>query len=139
MRQILIFVSVCFCLLACKKETTNPSAQSAPSALFGKWELRNAYGGPAGQPTVFQPGNGDIYLFNSDGTYAYFLNGVQVGSGTFRYEKNGYDAGNGIKYDEIFFGNGSPGEILILNGTQLTIRGPLALNPETVYAKVADQ
>ncbi len=50
--------------------------------IAGKWEIRKSVGGIAALIT-YPPGNGNIYEFNSDGTYKHFFNGSADESGNY--------------------------------------------------------
>jgi len=67
MRAILLLFLVAVCALACKK------SEPVKPGLFGKWEIHRRYGSLLGFDSIYKAGNGNIYQFNSDSTYKYYV------------------------------------------------------------------
>jgi len=77
MKKALLFIAIVSSLAACKKEKTTTNAN-----VFGKWELR-AIQGSLPTPLLKNPGNGDIYRFNSDSTYVRYIDNKVQSQGKF--------------------------------------------------------
>jgi len=116
--KVFLTITVAICsLMACKKSENVPATPN----LNGKWELRRYHGGFPGVDSTLVAGNGTIYQFNSDNTYKYFVKGTLTSQGTYQYKKNGYKDGGTATYDEVLFDNAVNGDMVVLNGTKLTI------------------
>jgi hypothetical protein len=114
MKKILSLVFIIAGLLSCKKENVEVSP-----GLFGKWEIRRTYGGFAGSNTVYKPGNGTTYQFNSDSTFKQYYDGQFSTQGTFHIRS--FFPPSGYNYEEIRFNNDTIGERFAFSGTKLTI------------------
>jgi hypothetical protein len=100
-------------LMACKKTVITPG-------LFGKWELRRASGGDfAYQDSVYKPGNGNIYQFNTDSTYKAYINHNLSSQGKFHILKNTNPAGNGV--DILIFNSNTEGFPIMLSDTTMIL------------------
>jgi hypothetical protein len=131
-RTFLLIIVSAWCLVACKK-----SSNISPG-LFGKWELRSYHGGYPGVDSTFAAGNGTFYQFNSDSTYKYFIKGKLSSQGTYHYKKNGYKDSGMASYDELLFNNFANGEMVVLNGTELTMGNTWSDGLAYDYQKVAN-
>ena len=113
MKTFLLVLAAACCLTACKKSTP------LSPGLFGKWELREGYGGIAGFDSVYKAGNGRICLFKSDSSYAFYNKSKLLSSGIFHIRPL-TGAPLGQPY-QIFFDNLTYGEPFIIKGTRMTI------------------
>ena len=130
MKKIFLLMIVVSGLAACKK-----SQQVAPpSALTGKWELRNVLGGF--KDSSYAAGNGTIYQFSSNNTFKHFTNGTQDDQGTYEYKKDGVTF-SGYKYDALILNN-TPGQLVTLNGNKLSIGTAVADGPQLDFEKISD-
>lgn len=126
----ILFVALCF--FGCKKYNVTP-----PS-ITGLWELRNIINGSASSDSTYGAGNGNVYQFNSDNTYAKFKNDtVLITKGTFVIYPNSttvdHESYNTITFD----GNKATTQVIqVANGNTLTLG--LIYNGGTayLYAKV---
>lgn len=133
MKPFLLTIAVCFCLLSCQK------AEVVSPGMFGKWELHRMYGGLYYRDTTFVAGNGTVYQFNNDSTYHFFQKNKPTRSGTYSYVKDGYDGGGPNKFDELIFDNAPNGDMIVMEGTKLTIGNTWTDNIAVEYIKIADQ
>jgi hypothetical protein len=130
MKAILFSIVIACCLLACKKESVRPG-------LFGKWELRRVQGGDfVAVDSVFKPGNGNAYQFNSDSTYKKFVKGVLSSSGRFHIPKNNSPVEN--YFVVILFDNDTTGEAFAMNGVELTLGSAASGGLESDYQKISN-
>ena len=112
MRLILSLIIAAFCMCSCKK-----SGPVTPG-LFGKWELRNVYGGLSYRDSVYKPGNGNIFQLYSDSTYKHFSKNKMDQQGSFHILKSIFPSGSSV--DEIIFENYLSDQIVV-TGTKMTI------------------
>jgi len=111
-KYLLIVFAVCS-LGACKKGGVSPG-------LFGKWELREVSGGDfAYQDSVYKPGNGNIYQFNADSTYAVYLNHTVSAHGTFHIRKNTNPSANSVNI--LLFDSSTESLPITVSGTTMTL------------------
>ena len=115
MRQVVLFILLALCVMACQKD------KPITPGIFGKWELRRVYGGLLGFDSTYKAGNGTIYQFNSDSTYKHFTNKKQDAQGIFHIQINNNPTANSISTYTILFDNTTYGEPLTINGTSITI------------------
>ena len=133
MKKILLIIIIGCGFIACKKGGTVPSIN-----ITGKWELHKTYGGFIQPPdSIYQAGNGNILLFNNDGTYKRYANGAVTLQGTYRVVHNGYKSGSNV-YDELVFDNDSSGSIASINGSILTISSLIPDVGSSDYEKIAN-
>ena len=113
MKRILLIVFVVCLISACKKTGVSPG-------LFGKWELREAAGGDfAYQDSVYKPGSGNIYQFNTDSTYTAYLNHNQSAHGIFHIRKSTNPSENSV--DILLFDSNTEGLPITINGTTMML------------------
>ena len=112
MKLILSLIMVAFCICSCKK-----SVPVTPG-LFGKWELRNVYGGLSYRDSVYKLGNGNIFQLYSDSTYKHFSKNKLDQQGSFHILKSIFPSGSST--DEIIFENYLSDQIVV-TGTKMTI------------------
>ncbi|MFI5162496.1 MAG: hypothetical protein ACHQHN_14545 [Sphingobacteriales bacterium] len=130
MKTFLFSIAIACCLLACKKESVRPG-------LFGKWELRHVHGGDFVEvDTVYKPGNGNAYQFNSDSTYKKYVKGVLSSSGRFHIPKNNSPSENYIVV--IVFDNDTSGEPFAMTGVELTLGTASSGGIESDYQKISN-
>jgi hypothetical protein len=113
MKRILLIVLVICTWSACKKTGVSPG-------LFGKWELREASGGDfVYQDSVYKPGNGNIYQFNADSTYAAYLNHNLSAHGVFHIRKNTNPSANSV--DILLVDSNTEGMPITISGTTMVL------------------
>ncbi len=126
MKRLLLIVLVASSLAACKKSGVTPSGN-----IVGKWELHERKGGfiqPA--DSTYTAGNGNIYQFNSNGSYQEYVNGTLAVSGTYRLDK-----------DTLYFNNNSYGDqanysLITVSGNTLTFEPQMADMGTMIYNKL---
>ena len=103
MKFPLALLIIIICFFSCKKESPDTTALNA--TLAGKWELRSETDAAGTGATLSIPaGNGDIYLFNQNGTYTHYTAGQVYDSGTYTVQLNVTDVSfGGAKVDFIRF------------------------------------
>jgi len=106
MKKYLSLLIIALCFFSCKKESPDTTALNA--SLAGKWELSSTSAGTSGQILTVQPGNGNIYQFNGDGSYARYAGSLKEDSGTYTVQEN---------VQNVF---GSKGDIITFSGTKST-------------------
>jgi hypothetical protein len=114
---ILLPVVVILLLFSCTK------GEKSSSVLFGKWEVRKAYGGNINPPdSTYVSGNGNIMQFNSDSTYIAYTNHKQSAQGVFHIYKNVFKTGSTF-YDELSWGTDTAfRSVIIINNNFMTIK-----------------
>ncbi len=113
MKRVLLIVFVACLISACKKTGVSPG-------LFGKWELREVSGGDfAYQDSVYKPGSGNIYQFNTDSTYTAYLNHNVSAHGVFHILKNTNPSANYV--DMLYFDSNPEGWPITISGTTMTL------------------
>jgi hypothetical protein len=124
---LLIIVTICG-LIACKKTGVKPG-------LFGKWELRRAYGGLSYRDSAYSAGNGNIYQFGADSTYKLFIKGKVNAQGTFHIVKLVYAGSTsaGIVFDD----SGNP-EPFVFGGTKFTLGTSIDDGIASEYQKISN-
>jgi len=126
MKKFLFIVLVASSLAACKKNGVPPTVN-----IVGKWELHERKGGfiqPA--DSTYHAGNGNIYQFNSNGSYQEYVNGTLAVSGTYRLDK-----------DTLYFNNNSYGDqanysLIAVSGNTLTFEPQMADMGTMIYNKL---
>ena len=126
MKRFLLIVLVASSLVACKKGGVSPTVN-----IVGKWELHERKGGfiqPA--DSTYHAGNGNIYQFNSDGSYQQYENGTLTINGTYRLDK-----------DTLYFNNNSYGDqaiysLIVVSGNTLTFEPQTADMGTMIYSKL---
>jgi hypothetical protein len=113
MNRVLLFLLAACMFTACKKTVINPG-------LFGKWELRRSSGGDfAYQDSVYKPGNGNIYQFNTDSTYKAYVNHNVSSQGKFHIRKDTNPTANGRSI--LLFDSNTEGFPITVDGTTMTL------------------
>ena len=125
-----LFITLCF--FGCAKHNITP-----PS-IVGMWELRNIINGSANSDSTYAAGNGNVYQFNSNNTYAKFKDDtVLITKGTYNINANATTVDH-VSYNTITFdGNNATTQVIqVANGNTLTLG--LIVNGGTayLYAKV---
>jgi hypothetical protein len=131
MKRTLMIVVLVTGLAACKKSQVAPPP---PSAIIGKWELRETMGGF--KDSIYAAGNGTILQFNSSNTYKHFTNGIQDDQGTYQYKKDGITF-SGYKYDALIL-NYTYSQPVTLNRNKLSIGTTVADGPQSYFVKISD-
>ncbi|MBS1525729.1 MAG: hypothetical protein JST19_08775 [Bacteroidetes bacterium] len=120
------FISILFIVLgafACKKGGISPSG-----GLYGKWELHKTYGGFIQQPdSVYQPGNGNILQFSSDGTYKRYTDGTLSAQGVYS-----------IRNNNLIFDNDTPGATISIANSILTVSPLIPDIGSSQYLKISN-
>jgi hypothetical protein len=80
MKKIAILILVTAMINGCKKGGKDYSA--IKNSLVNKWELRTSIGGISGR-IIYQPGNGNIFEFKRNDSFAQYGNGNIFQSGTY--------------------------------------------------------
>jgi hypothetical protein len=132
MRCVLLFIAVAFCMMGCEKGT------SVSPNLFGKWELRRAYGGFSYRDSIYKAGNGTVYQFNSDSTYKHFTKSQLDGQGVFHIKRYTNPAENTISNYQIFFDNTTYGTPFSMKGTMITIGTTVTDQIASDYQKISN-
>jgi len=83
MKKALLFAVAIICLASCTKDGI------VSPGFFGKYELRASYGGLTGFSETYEPGNGNVFQFNSDSTYVHYSGSKSQDSGKFRIKITG--------------------------------------------------
>lgn len=78
MKKALFFIALVAVLASCKKEKTAPAY-----SIVGKWELRHSTGG--GLPAT-PAGNGNVYEFKADSTFARYVNNAVSATGQYHVQ-----------------------------------------------------
>lgn len=154
-KTLLIIAGIASLFFACKKNSqqspvpansNNPYASLSKSDilstnLFGKWELTRRTGGNIlPQDTTFKAGNGNMFQFNSDSTYAQYISGTLSATGVYHIIKNGLKIDTSV-YNILYFNTDSSfiaKSIIVLKGTQLTIHPLLGDFATTIYNKLSN-
>ena len=79
------------------------------------------YGGFAYRDSVYKPGNGTLYQFNSDSTYKHYVKGQLNSQGVFHIKKNGIRWSDNVAYDALLLDNDTYGDIITFKDSTLTI------------------
>ena len=98
MKKSLLLITAVIIIASCKKDKVKPSSIS----VFGKWELGRSYGSLP-QPMEVAPGNGDIYVLNTDSTYVRYIDNVVQHQGKFSIQIT--EARDSIRFGVISFTN----------------------------------
>ena len=128
MKPLLFLSLIVLCLFSCKKE------DAVSPGLFGKWELLHMTGGLAGTDSIYKAGNGNIFIFNSDSTYARYLNGKFYNKGTFSVTQNNNQVA--VPVLTMFLDHNTSGLTLTLKGTELTFGSDYADGMASTYVKI---
>jgi hypothetical protein len=113
MKRVLLIIIVACVISACKKTGVSPG-------LFGKWELREASGGDfAYQDSVYKPGSGNIYQFNTDSTYAVYLNHNLSAHGVFHIRESTNPSTNSVNI--LLLDSNTEGFPITISGTTLKL------------------
>lgn len=154
-KTILIIAGLALFIIACKKSAqplpTQPTSNNPYSSLsksdilsanfFGKWELTRRTGGNIlPQDTTYKAGNGNIFQFNSDSTYAQYIGGTLSTTGVYHIKINDLKIDTSV-YNIIYFNNDSSfiaKSIIVLNGNQLTIHPLMGDFATTHYNKLSN-
>jgi hypothetical protein len=135
MRRVLLVMVVLSGMLACKK-SGQVSPKPVSAGLFGKWELRKEYGGFSFRDSDYKAGNGNIYQFNSDSSYQYYLKGKLNRQGVFHIISHYVESGDLFK--EILIDNEGY-RPFSMDGTSLTIGTSANDDIADDYQKIQDQ
>ncbi len=127
--SLIFLIAAVFCIASCKKGGV------APSGITGKWELRRSYGGFAYHDSVYPAGSGNMYQFNSNGTYSSFTQGQLTAHGKFVFKKDGIQW-SGTTFDEILFDGNTDGQLVTLKDTVLTFGTTITDGIATDYVKI---
>jgi len=132
MKASLLIIVAIFCMVSCKK-----GGDSVSPYLFGKWEVTRVYGGNIYPPdSLYKPGNGNIFQFNSDSTYLHYYHNQLNSQGTFHIRKNAFKVDQ-TYYNEIYFDSDTSAKsLIILNGSILTIKPLIPDIATTDYDKI---
>ncbi|MBS1501275.1 MAG: hypothetical protein JST32_04390 [Bacteroidetes bacterium] len=123
MKKVILIVFVSLGIFGCKK-----SGISLSGGLYGKWELHKTYGEFIQPPdSVYQPGNGNILLFNSDGTYKRYTNGTLSAQGVYSIREN-----------NLLFDNDTPGSTITINNSVLTLQPRIPDIATSQYVKIGN-
>ncbi|HVW13632.1 MAG TPA: hypothetical protein VHB54_07425 [Mucilaginibacter sp.] len=123
MKKILLFILGAAAFTACKKDKVTPAAN-----VTGKWELHKTYGGFIQPPdSVYQQGNGNILLFNSDGTYKRYTNGTLSAQGVYSIREN-----------NLVFDNDTPGSTITINNSVLTLQPRIPDIATSQYVRISN-
>jgi hypothetical protein len=133
MRILLITILIIIGFAACKKTGVTPG-------LFGKWELHERIGGniiPA--DSTYKPGNGNIYLFNSDSTYKQYVNGSLSTQGVFHVRRQNTNNPNQTNYKVLYFDSDvNFSYLFMVNQSVLTLQPLIPDIGTQQYEKISD-
>ncbi|HVS91299.1 MAG TPA: hypothetical protein VHE59_04655 [Mucilaginibacter sp.] len=123
MKRVILIVFVSLCIFGCKK-----GGISLSGGLYGKWELHKTYGGFILQAdSVYQPGNGNILLLNTDGTYKRYTNGALSAQGVYSIREN-----------SLLFDNDTPGSTITINNSVLTLQPRIPDIATSQYVRISN-
>ena len=126
MKKVFLLIFVAATLFACKKE------RIVSKGYIGTFELRARYGGLAGINEKYDPGNGNIFQFNTDSTFKSYTDRKLTNQGTFSIRKDSRTTNNRIyfSYDPQY------GHDIALNKDTLTLGTAVTDNIATVYVRI---
>lgn len=107
---LLLFLGICFA--ACARQIIVPE-------ISGRYELRARYGGFAYRNDKFPAGNGEIYQFNSDGTYVRYSGTEVISKGKFQLDVDPLK--DGSKAGRIIFDNEGNTQVFRMRQDTITI------------------
>jgi len=117
MKNLLLIIFALVIIAGCKKA----EKVVLPRGIIGTWELRTIYGIGV---LNFPPGNGNTLQFNQDSTYISSQPPNANTNGVFHVVKNGITLGQ-TKYDELYYNNSKPGQIMELQNDTLALAPPI--------------
>jgi hypothetical protein len=126
-----IILGVCG-LAACKK------GEPVSAGLFGKWELRRLYGGFSYRDSIYKPGNGTYYQFNSDSTYKHYTKNRLDTQGVYHIRKFDNSTMTWLPDRQIFFDNVLYGQPFQMNGSKITIGTTVTDGIALDYQKISN-
>lgn len=117
-------------LAGCQKNNVTP-----PSVV-GRWEIRQEVGGPSSVNIVYQPGNGNIFQFNSNGTYSRYKADTLINSGTYVVKAAAVTVAHTMYNTITFDGDSGNAQIIQVAGSTLTLGITYNDGIADIYAKL---
>jgi hypothetical protein len=128
MKKALLLAAVVVAFASCTKDgIVNPG-------FFGKYELRASYGGLIGAYNTYEPGNGNIFQFNSDSTYVRYVDNKLESKGNFHLRIYGTE--DNAKFGSIYFDNTEYSEAFRIKADTITIGTTIADGIASNYVKI---
>lgn len=98
--------------------------------------MRQEVGGANESNQSFAAGNGNIYVFNSDGTYTQYVKTDSIiAKGTYTIKAKAQTTAS-VTYNDIYFDGNANGVPVQVVGTTLTIGLDYSGQVATIYAKL---
>ena len=129
MKYFLPLMVIAICLFGCQKDKV-----TAPS-VAGRWELRQEIGGSMGLDNSYPVGNGNVYQFNSDGTFMQYTADSLTAKGTYTVKAHA-ETVNSVGYNEIYFNGSANGQIVQVADSTLTLGITYDDGIANIYAKI---
>lgn len=130
MKNYFIIVAIVFAFASCSKDKLQISKNGN---IIGTWELRTYTTGWI-MPQTYQPGNGNKYVFNANGTYIKYVDNNIDKQG--KYTLVVTSEQDGTKFGKITLTNPDYTDVYSIKDDSFSIGSSLADGPSWEYARI---